>query len=186
MKLIVGLGNPGKKYRFTRHNLGSLVAEAVAKRLKTEFHLSLLSKSKIARCSHAGEKIALLMPMSFMNLSGSPVAHWARKNNIALKDILVICDDINLDFGSMRMRRMGSDGGHKGLKSIIAALNSSGFARLRIGIKPEGAVNDYSDFVLSDFSPSEKKQLDGVIAKAVDAVFCWLESDIEIAMRRFN
>lgn len=185
MKLIVGLGNPGEKYRFSRHNLGSLVVEAIAAELKLKFRLSILARSKISWFRRFGKEAALLLPRTFMNHSGQAVGYMVRKRQIALRDILVICDDVNLDFGKLRTRDTGSDGGHKGLKSIIQCLGSKDFSRLRIGIGP-AKKEDLSDFVLQEFKSSEKKELNHVINQAVEASLYWLDSSIKEVMNKYN
>lgn len=184
MKLIVGLGNPGAKYRLTRHNFGSLIVENLAKEAKAKFKLSVFAKAKIAIFKKDQEEIMLMLPMTYMNLSGRSLAYILRRKPIKLEDILVVCDDVNLSFGKLRARISGSDGGHNGLKSIIESLQSQDFSRLRIGI---GSNKDnLSDFVLSEFNFSEKKELDSIIEKATIAIFDWLDVGIKEIMNKYN
>lgn len=185
MKLIVGLGNPGDKYKATRHNLGSLVVGQIAAKLKKRFKYSIFAKSKIAYFNQAGEQIALLLPLTYMNLSGKAVSYMIRKKHLALEGVLVVCDDVNLDFAKIRARASGSDGGHNGLKSIIENLKTERFPRLRIGIG-QNKAKDFSKFVLEEFSSQEEKDLGKVIDEAVEAVFCWMNSGIKEVMNKYN
>lgn len=184
MKLIVGLGNPGIEYKFTRHNFGSFIIEALAQELGANFKRSIFAKSRIAKAIYHDEEILLLLPLTFMNLSGRAVNYILRKYKIALNDILVVCDDTNLDFGKIRIKPAGSDGGHNGLKSIISSLQSREFARLRIGIGSAG--KDLAKYVLEDFSKEEKKELKSYAESAVKACLLWIKSGIEEAMNKFN
>jgi peptidyl-tRNA hydrolase, PTH1 family len=169
MKLIVGLGNPGLRYRNTRHNIGFILVDSFNKS----------SKGKI------GKKVALLKPQFFMNNSGIAVKKAMEKFGGEPADILVICDDINLELGMIRFRAQGSAGGHRGLKSIIERLSTENFNRLRIGIgaTKSGVLKDY---VLSRFESSERKKLKEVIDKATEAVGVWIEEGIETAMNSYN
>jgi PTH1 family peptidyl-tRNA hydrolase len=165
MKLIVGLGNPGPQYHWTRHNLGFLALEALGKKKPSG--------------------VLLLKPTTFMNDSGTAVKKAVAKSGIEPQNILVICDDLSLPFGKIRIRPSGSDGGHNGLKSIINELGSKQFARLRMGIgEPEGT--DTVDYVLGNFTPAQKKALAGFINHALDCVTCWVTEGAQAAMNKFN
>jgi PTH1 family peptidyl-tRNA hydrolase len=182
LRLIVGLGNPGRNYRYTRHNIGFMIAEALAQRLDTGFKRSFLLKGRLAQ---KGD-ILLAKPQTFMNLSGQSVKRIAERFKVAVSDIFVICDDLSLPFGKLRLRRRGSAGGHKGLSSVAERLGTQDFARLRIGVgAPKGGV-DPADFVLSDFTPEERDELPAVIARACDCALAWRQSDIEKVMAEFN
>ncbi|MCD4780767.1 MAG: aminoacyl-tRNA hydrolase [Candidatus Omnitrophica bacterium] len=184
-KFIVGLGNPGKEYRCTRHNLGFLVAERIAEQYNVKFRLSSLINGFLAEVDSPDHKISILMPVTFMNHSGKAVAKMMAKNGIEEADMLVICDDLNLDFGQARIRAKGRDGGHNGLGSIIDTIGSSDFHRLRLGI---GRPNhdDVVDYVLKNFLPQEQEMLPDFIGKAVDCTNLWLSDGIERAMEIYN
>ena len=182
MRLIVGLGNPGASYRYTRHNIGFMTAEALAQRLDIRFKRSFLLKGRLAQ---KGD-ILLAKPQTFMNLSGQSVKRIVERFRVAASDVFVICDDLSLPFGTLRLRRKGSSGGHNGLSSVAESLGTQDFCRLRIGIgAPQGGV-DPADFVLSDFTPKERGELSPVIARACDCAVAWTESDIEKVMAEFN
>jgi len=185
-KLIVGLGNPGPQYRWTRHNFGFLVLDALAARYKASWRHSatvqgLLAKAEIENCA-----CSLLMPMTFMNNSGLSLKKLVDGQGIALADVLVICDDLSLVFGKVRLRPSGSAGGHNGLKSIIGQIASNQFCRLRMGIgRPQG-IEDTVDYVLTNFTPAQKKALPDLINHALDCVTCWVTEGAPVAMNRFN
>lgn len=187
MKLIVGLGNPGKNYINSRHNIGFRVIEELRKKyglfLKKEKYLSCLS----AKSSIAGAPLLLAMPLTFMNLSGSAVAGLLAKYRVALADLLVICDDIDLAFGRIKVRCLGSSGGHNGLKSIIDNLGSDKFARLRIGIgRPASLKTDMAEYVLGAFSRKEKVQLKEILPQACLCCESWAKQGIAKSMNLFN
>jgi PTH1 family peptidyl-tRNA hydrolase len=169
VKLIIGLGNAGLAYRNTRHNIGFRVVDNFIK----------ANRPKIAK------DIVLLKPDQFMNNSGAAVKKAVKKWNADLKDVLIICDDANLELGVIRFRAAGSAGGHKGLGSIIAALGTENFNRLRIGIGADKSAV-LRDYVLSRFTASEKRLLGEVIDKAAEAVGVWIQEGIETAMNKYN
>jgi peptidyl-tRNA hydrolase, PTH1 family len=185
MKLIVGLGNPGRKYEKTRHNVGFEVLDVVATRnaagtAKDKFN------GRIADATIAGQKVLLLWPHTLMNLSGQSVGPAAEFYDVPLADVLVVCDDFNLPFGKLRFRGQGSAGGQKGLDDIIRRLDSQEVARLRIGIGPVPPSWDAADFVLGKFNRSEQTVIEDTIATAAEAVECWIADGIETGMSRFN
>lgn len=183
MKLIVGLGNPGERYKFSPHNMGFMVVEKIAQTYKTNFKKK--SQAKIAEFSLEKEKIILAKPLTFMNLSGEAVAEIMRKRRIKEEDLLVICDDINLSLGKLRIRSHGSDGGHLGLRSIIENLGNQDFARLRIGVgRP--AVQDVSQYVLKPFSKEDLDFIERIIGRAQEAVLVFVKEGIDKAMSKFN
>ena len=174
MKLIVGLGNPGPQYKWTRHNLGFLVLEALAVQQKASWRNSPSNHGWLAKAVIEDVECSLLMPMTFMNDSGVSVQKLAGRAGISPEDILVVCDDLDLPFEKMRLRPSGSAGGHNGLKSIIKDLGSNQFARLRMGIDAPKGTADTVDYVLSNFTPGEKKILPDFINHALDCVTCWV------------
>ena len=184
IKLIVGLGNPGKDYEYTRHNLGFLVVKRLADDHKAKFKNSSLSNALEAHIIADGEKVILLMPLTYMNSSGVAIRQYLSKAPIEYKDLLVVADDFAIDFGQIRLRAKGSDGGHNGLKSIIAETQTQDFPRLRLGI---GAPSDGNvDHVLSEFTRQEKKELEGFIKHAADCCMIWIEEGINKAMEKYN
>lgn len=185
MKLIAGLGNPGKEYINTRHNIGFCITDALAAKHNAKLKHSLFKKVNKTNLSIPGEEILVIQPLTYMNLSGNCIFKFYKSLKLNLKDILVICDDINLPLGKIRMRASGSAGGHKGLESIINSLGSEDFSRLRIGIKKETA-EDLSEYVLSEFAKEEKGAIEEVIDKAIYACETWIKDGIEIAMNKYN
>jgi PTH1 family peptidyl-tRNA hydrolase len=186
MKLIVGLGNPGSQYTWTRHNLGFLVLEAVGAQQKVSFRNSASNHGMLGKAVIKDVECSLLMPMTFMNDSGASVSKLADRAGISPEDILVVCDDLSLSFGKLRLRPSGSAGGHNGLKSIIRDLGSNQFARLRMGIDSPKIGADTVDYVLSNFTPAEKKTLPDFINHALDCVTCWVTEGAQAAMNKFN
>jgi PTH1 family peptidyl-tRNA hydrolase len=185
LRLVVGLGNPGRRYQGTRHNVGFLVLDELRRRgdgtEERERHGALCSEARVG-----DREIVLVRPVQFMNLSGPPVRAALRDRGGEPGEMLVVCDDVWLPFGALRLRRAGSHGGHNGLRSILDSLGSSEFPRLRIGLgqAPEG--QDQADYVLERFAPSERRRLDEVIGAAADAVEAAVASGIDAAMNRTN
>ena len=185
-KLIIGLGNPGSQYTWTRHNLGFLVLEALCEQQKGALRSSASNHGMLAKVVIKDVECSLLMPMTFMNNSGVSVKKLVDRTGTPLEDVLIVCDDLSLSFGKMRLRPTGSAGGHNGLKSIIADLGSNQFCRLRMGIdSPKSAANTV-DYVLSNFTPVEKKALPDFINHALDCVTCWVTEGATVAMNQFN
>jgi peptidyl-tRNA hydrolase, PTH1 family len=183
-KLIVGLGNPGKEYEGTRHNVGWDAIELLAKRNHI-FVKARRNRAIVGEGTIAGKKVVLARPLTFMNLSGEAVAGLARRYRINPEDIVVICDDVNLDLGRLRIRAQGSAGGHNGLKSIIHSLGTQDFPRVRIGVgSPQH--DDMIKHVLSRFNRAERSIVKEAIDEAVDAVEMIVSEGIEPAMNRFN
>ena len=185
-KLIVGLGNPGPQYTWTRHNLGFMVLEALCAKHAQVFRNSASNHGMLAKVSIDQVECSLLMPMTFMNNSGLSVKRLADRAGIVPVDILVVCDDLTLPFGKLRLRPSGSAGGHNGLKSIMADLGSDQYARLRLGIDVPKDVSGTVDYVLSNFTPTEKKALPDLINHALDCVTCWVTEGAAVAMNQFN
>ncbi len=186
MKLVVGLGNPGRKYEQTRHNIGwEVLAElarhwAAGQRPKDEFQAETLD-IKIG-----SERVVLLAPQTFMNRSGSSVVLARDFYKLTNADVLVLSDDIALPVGQLRCRARGSSGGQKGLEDIIRALGGDDVPRLRVGIGPVAEHFETADFVLARFKPSERPQIDEIVVTAAEAVECWVRDGIAVCMNRYN
>lgn len=182
---IIGLGNPGKEYRYTRHNFGYTALDAIAKELGIRISMrrvrGILGEGEID-----GKKLILLKPTTFMNLSGLSVKALMSRYSIKPKDLLVISDEFNLPLGTIRIRRSGSSGGHKGLASIIGEIGTEEFPRLRIGIGPVPSDVDPIDFVLQKFTPEEYRLVPKILESVRDAVLLLLQNGIEMAMNRYN
>ena len=185
VSLVVGLGNPGRRYSGTRHNLGFMVVEMLRERAG-EPGENDACHSALWRTEVDGREIVMARPLVFMNRSGGPVRALAERHGASPEEILVVADDFHLDFGALRLRRGGSHGGHNGLRSIITALATQEFPRLRIGVgePPEG--EDPADFVLERFTRDERERLDDLVARAADCVETVLQSGIEAGMNRYN
>ncbi len=187
IKLIVGLGNPGAEYASSRHNAGFMVIEKLLAEVLPagRFTESHSAESRVFSGKYRSKPLVLQMPQTFMNLSGCAVAPLSRRLGIAPQEILVISDDLDLEAGRLRLRRNGSDGGHNGLKSIIAELGSSDFNRLRVGIgRPEAGST--ADYVLTGFTGEEEKAFAAAINCAAEAVKTLLASGMSTAMNKFN
>jgi len=191
MKLIVGLGNPGRTYARNRHNVGFRCLNHFARIHSIRFDRRQC-RARVGLAEVRGEKLLLAKPRTFVNLSGNSVAGLVRKHDIPLSNLLVIHDDLDLPLGKIRLRRSGSSGGHKGMNSIISALGSEDFPRIRVGIgRPQAEEQSMSEdaivnYVLSDFSRQEEAIIKPVIARVSEAVDCFLTQGIEAAMSKFN
>ncbi len=186
MKLIAGLGNPGKRYVNTRHNVGFLVIEELARRWGVATaRYDRQFEGLVAQTERAGQQVLLLQPQTFMNLCGHSVGSVWRYYKLALADLLVIMDDLDLPLGQLRVRAAGSAGGHKGLTDVIRHLQSDEFARLRIGI---GKVHPAAtvEYVLSAFEPQERERAAEAVSQAADAAECWLARGLEAVMNEYN
>lgn len=187
MKLIVGLGNPGKLYADSRHNIGFSVIKALSKIYKVS-----LKKDNNAFCLSGrgrieGKTAVLALPLTFMNLSGMAVYALTKKYGIDLEELLIICDDLDLSLGAMKIRPSGSSGGHRGLSSIIGALGTENFPRLRIGIgRPIDKNADTADFVLAHFSKKERTAVAEIVEQACDCCRLWATEGITESMNNFN
>ena len=185
--LIVGLGNPGAQYEWTRHNLGFMLVERLAREVGREVK-RVECRALVGRAEVEGRSVELVKPQTYMNLSGESVACLLRKR-AGLKpadDLLVVSDDIALPFGSIRLRRGGSSGGQKGLKNIISTLGTDEFPRLRVGIKPEHPVSDTASFVLENFPKAQRAGLEEILGRGADALRAVLRDGIEKAMAQYN
>ncbi|MFH0912676.1 MAG: aminoacyl-tRNA hydrolase [Candidatus Omnitrophota bacterium] len=188
MKLVVGLGNPGRIYIDSRHNIGFSVIKALGKICKAPLKGGGNTFSLSAKGRLSAENIILALPLTFMNLSGIAVATLLKKHKIGLENLLVVCDDLDLGFGAIKIRPSGSSGGHRGLGSIIDSLHSQAFCRLRIGIGSPGVNSnlDAADFVLASFNKKEKTQVNEIIEKACDCCRVWATKGITESMNVFN
>lgn len=183
--IIVGLGNPGKQYANTRHNIGFRVIDALAER----FQISLNQKKHKAIYGSGyieGQKVILAQPQTFMNLSGESVRELADFYKVPETDIIVIFDDISLDVGQLRLRKKGSAGGHNGIKSIIQHLDSQDFPRIKVGVGEKPAGWDLADHVLASFPKEQEDLVQTGIKRASDALVCLLTEDMDSAMNQYN
>ena len=186
MKLIVGLGNPGPRYRGTVHNVGFEVVDEVARRRGVSIDEAAPADALMARLRDVDGGALLVKPLTFMNVSGDAVGALQRYFRVPVEDMLVVVDDVALPAGRLRVRRSGSAGGHNGLKSIIACLGTDGFARLRVGVGRGDPRRDLSDHVLSRVTGELRETLVEATAKAADAAELFLTAPIEELMKRFN
>ena len=185
MKLIVGLGNPGSEYHLTPHNLGFMAVDRLAEICKAEFSRRE-ARARVASGRFFGEKVILAKPQTFMNLSGISVSGLLRSLDSPLENLIVLVDDVDLPLGTLRVRRKGSAGGHNGLKSIIGALDTDVFTRIRMGVGPERPVDDLVRYVLDPFRQEDRETVDGMIEQALQAVRVILKEGVEKAMNLFN
>lgn len=183
-KLVVGLGNPGSKYDGTRHNVGFEVIDLLA-RGGSGTSFAAKFDGLLAEAEIAFQRILLLKPQTFMNLSGRSVRQALGFYKIDVADLIVVCDDLSLPLGKLRLRAGGSDGGQKGLRDISAQLGTDSFARLRIGIGERGQL-DAADFVLSRFRPTERPVINDALIAATQAIAVWTSQGLPAAMNRFN
>jgi len=185
LKLLIGLGNPGEEYRATRHNVGYRVAEAFRKRHAGRRE-ERRARSLVSRCDLGESEILIARPLTYMNHSGGAVAALLDLAQAGPADLLVVCDDLNLELGTLRLRARGSHGGHNGLRSIIEALGTQAFPRLRVGVGPADAEVPHAEFVLAPFRRSERHRLEEVVEAAVDCVEAAARDGIAKAMSRYN
>jgi len=185
VKLIAGLGNPGKQYATSRHNIGFLVINRLAKANGIELK-GRKFKSRLGKGEVEGQSVILAKPQTFMNSSGEAVSAIAQFYKIIPHDIIIVHDDLDIPFGSFKIKTKGGSGGHHGLDSIIASLHDARFLRLRIGIGKPPDERDEADFVLSPFNDSEKAQLETVVDKATNCLGILITHDPEFAMNRFH
>jgi PTH1 family peptidyl-tRNA hydrolase len=188
MKLICGLGNPGREYERNRHNIGFMVVEALLPRAKAELNQEKF-QARVGQGTLGSERILFVEPQTYMNLSGRSLAEAARFYKVAVEDILVIHDELDLPFGRLQLKAGGGSGGHNGLKSSVQSLGADSFIRLRFGIsKPEGpnAKERVAGYVLSNFDDGERRQLEEHIGRATDMAETWVREGLATAMNRFN
>lgn len=187
MKLIVGLGNPGKEYRETRHNVGFMVADELARRHQLTWAMAPGQVPETFVAKRFGEPSWMVAkPLTYMNRSGEAVAALARYYGIAPSDLLIVVDEVALPFTRLRARARGSAGGHNGLKSVIAGLGSTDFPRLRLGVGRGDARRDLADHVLAKFEKGEQADLETFIARAAEAAEMFAVADIGQVMNTYN
>ena len=185
MKLIVGLGNIGEKYIFTRHNVGFMLADSIALNSNLTFKENSRLKCLMTNLRNGYDDFLIIKPTTFMNLSGEAVRAVMDYYKIDIKDLLVVYDDLSLDLGKLRFRPNGSDGGHNGIKSVIQHLGTQNIARLKIGIGPQPSIPS-EVFVLQNFSKEELDKLKTVISKAKEGISCYFKEGMAIAQNKFN
>ena len=183
MRVVVGLGNPGRQYHGTRHNVGFAVVDGLASgpsagRFQSRF------QAQVAELMEGEQKILLVKPETFMNLSGQSVRQVIDFYQVELADLLVVCDDINLPLGQLRFRSKGSHGGHNGLRDIQNHLGTQDYSRLRIGVGAGG--EDLVDHVLGRFRPSERPVIEDALSLAIQAVSLWTNQGVDVCMNRYN
>ena len=187
MKVIVGLGNPGKKYVNTPHNIGFAVVDALANgALSCGLKNSLRFKAKIGEGRLGAESCLLVQPATFMNLSGLAVGSILRYRKVTHEDLIVVLDDADLEFGRLRIKSSGGSGGHKGLASVAEHVSSDRFVRVRIGIGRDVGRGGLVNHVLRPFKSVERKGVDAAVERAADAVICVLRAGVDTAMNEFN
>ncbi len=185
MKLIVGLGNPGKQYEHTRHNIGFEVIDALSSKFTIPLNQSKF-KGLYGIGFHSGEKVILLKPLTYMNLSGESIRAVMDYYDVDIEDLLVIYDDLDLPVGKIRLRQKGSPGGHNGIKSTVAHLGTQQFNRIRIGIDRPQAGMSVPDYVLGRFHPDEKTPTEDAVKKSAEACSAWLEKPFLQVMNEYN
>ncbi len=186
MKLIVGLGNPGIEYQFTPHNLGFLTVDRLAERLKTTVD-NRHCKAVTGRAKIGSEDVLLAKPETFMNLSGLSVRELMEKYEVApAADLIVVYDELDLPFGTLKIRPRGGTAGHNGMESILGALGTDEFTRVRLGIAPDHPVRDGARYVLAQFKKSQYETVDQLLDTAADAVTTIVTDGAQAAMNRFN
>lgn len=203
MKAVVGLGNPGKKYERTRHNIGQMAVRSFLERYQTYpptlslkgrgFPLSLGEGLETRRIEHdfsvvyrVSDTVLVVEPLVYMNASGIAVREICEKYPVTPQECLIVYDDYALPFGKLRARQRGGAGGHHGMESVIAELQTEEIPRLRIGIGTAQTLSDLTDYVLGEFTPEEQAKLPEILSRAADAIECFIQTDIETVMNRFN
>lgn len=182
--LIVGLGNVGAEYEDTRHNIGFLVVDKLAREFDVTFKDNRLGFT--AEFKHKGRTFCLLKPTTYMNLSGKAVQHWLTKHSIKPENLLVVVDDLNLDFGTIRMRGKGSDGGHNGLKHINQILGNNKYARLRFGIGSDFGKGKQVNYVLGEWTEAEREKLADLISHSAEMCKSFGTIGLQFTMNQFN
>ena len=185
MKIIAGLGNPGKEYENTKHNVGFLTIDILAEKYDIKVN-KIKFKGLVGEGMIGTEKVILVKPQTYMNLSGNAVRYYLQKLPIPTDRLLVICDDINLPFGKLRMRKNGSDGGHNGLKNIAECLETENYARIRMGVGHEFSTGAQADYVLGNLSEEEMKEMTNLSEKVIQGVKDWIFVGADRAMNVLN
>jgi peptidyl-tRNA hydrolase, PTH1 family len=183
--LIVGLGNPGREYEKTRHNLGFMLVDVLAEQNRSQVKREEC-RSLVGRFGIENQIVELAKPQMYMNLSGGAVSCLLKKDDRSIEQLIVISDDLALPFGTIRIRPKGAHGGHNGLRSIIDCLGTQDFIRLRIGIQPEHPITNTRNFVLENFAKGEAETVEKILEESADAIRSVISEGIEKAMARFN
>ncbi|MBF6131560.1 aminoacyl-tRNA hydrolase [Nocardia otitidiscaviarum] len=184
--LVVGLGNPGPEYERTRHNVGFLVADVLAGRVGGRFTVHKKSGADLLEARLDGRKVLIAKPRTFMNLSGRPVAALARFFSVPATEVIVVHDELDLPFGTVRLKRGGGEGGHNGLRSVSQSLTTKDYLRVRFGIGRPPGRQDPADFVLKPFSGPERKEVPVIVEQAADAVELLLRVGLETAQNQLH
>lgn len=184
MYVIVGLGNPGRKYENTRHNMGFITIDQIAEEYQVKVD-KIKHKSLVGECNIAGQKVLLVKPQTYMNLSGQAVREILSYYKVPIENLIVIYDDIDIPTGTIRLRKKGSAGTHNGMRNIIYLIQDDNFPRIRVGIGSSKPV-DLINYVTSGVTKAEKELLEGAITKAAKGAICIVEEGIERAMNKFN
>jgi PTH1 family peptidyl-tRNA hydrolase len=186
--LVVGLGNPGKEYAGNRHNAGFLVADLLASRMGAKFGRSKRAHADVAegRLGFGGPKLVLVKPLTYMNLSGAPVVSLAQFFKVPVSNVIAVHDELDVPFGEVRAKRGGGEGGHNGLRSMSKSLSSKEYARVRFGVGRPPGRQDPADYVLSDFSGGERKELEFLVDRAADVVEAIVLEGVEWAQNKYH
>jgi PTH1 family peptidyl-tRNA hydrolase len=186
--LVVGLGNPGREYAGNRHNVGFMVAELLARRVGAKFGKAKRAAAEMTegRLGFGGPKLILVKPLTFMNLSGAPVVSLAQFFKVPVENVLAVHDELDVPYGQVRVKRGGGEGGHNGLRSMSKSLGSKEYARVRFGIGRPPGRQDPADYVLSDFSGAERKELEFLVDRAADVVEAVVLEGVEWAQNKYH
>ncbi|MBI4708191.1 MAG: aminoacyl-tRNA hydrolase [Candidatus Omnitrophica bacterium] len=186
MKLIIGLGNPGDIYQDSRHNIGFSIIRSLCKDCKVSLKKESGINAVSAKIKLANDLCVLALPLTYMNLSGNAVKGLLKRHEIETNDLLVVCDDLDLELGRLKIKPSGSSGGHRGVESVIKSIDTQQFSRLRIGIGRPKAGAEVSEYVLKQFSRKEKATVHEAIEQAKECILIWIEKGATEAMNRFN
>ncbi len=184
MYAIIGLGNPGRKYEHTKHNMGFLTIDHLASKFDIKVN-KIKHKALVGEGSISGQKVLLVKPQTFMNLSGQSVREIVEYYKIAMEELIVIYDDVDIDMGRLRIRKRGSAGSHNGMKSIIYDIQKDDFPRLRVGIGGQRKMG-LANYVLGGFGKEEKNIMEKAVVRAADAIECMIAKGVDAAMNEFN
>jgi PTH1 family peptidyl-tRNA hydrolase len=186
--LVVGLGNPGKEYAANRHNVGFMVADLLARRIGARFGRAKRAQAEMAegRLGFGGPRLVLVKPLTFMNLSGAPVVSLAQFFKVPVDNVVAVHDELDLPYGQIRAKRGGGEGGHNGLRSMSKSLGSKEYARVRFGIGRPPGRQDPADYVLSDFSGAERKELEFLVDRAADVTEAVVLEGVEWAQNKYH
>jgi PTH1 family peptidyl-tRNA hydrolase len=186
--LVVGLGNPGKEYAGNRHNVGFLVADLLASRIGAKLARSKRAHAEVAegRLGFGGPRLVLLKPLTYMNLSGAPVVSLAQFFKVPVENVIAVHDELDVPYGQVRAKRGGGEGGHNGLRSMSKSLGTKEYARVRFGIGRPPGRQDPADYVLSDFSAAERKELEFLVDRAADVVEAIVLEGVEWAQNKYH